>query len=148
MFATHRPRGIAAPGLVVLICFLGSGCRYKATLPGAQPVPGTQPPSAQAEGPEPRAVRYEVFCQKCDVAYTTGTDLGRESVEGTWSTVVRMQATGVGVLMLNVTPTNAGGFVRRAAIFVDNRLLAQEKRNGRGASIDQVQLTARMPSTR
>ena len=126
---------------------VAAGCGYRATLPGAHPTPGTEPPSRGVEVPMEQEVRYEIFCQTCQVAYATASGVTHEEVEGTWSKVVRMEPTGVGYVTLTASPTNTGGYIRRATIIVNGQVAAEEKRVGGTATLDEVQLSARLPST-
>ena len=86
-------------------------------------------------------VRYYVSCEECQVTYTSGINFESETVEGTWSQAVRVDAAVVRVVTLTVSPARAGVLIRRARIDIDGRREAEEQRRETQAFGDQVTLS-------
>lgn len=136
-----------APGLLAGLVLLASGCGWSGvSFPGAQP-PAPEGQSADAAPGMDHVVRYDVSCQKCEVAYTDGSDLKVTEVEGMWSTRVRLEYPTVQHVTLRAFPTAPAGYVRRLRIYIDGKLAAEEERFGRGQDRDEVLISATLPTT-
>lgn len=133
----------AARPLLILGLMALAACSYQPRFMGRPGVP-EGPPAGMAMDHE---IRYDVFCQKCEVAYTHGSEMRHAEVTGTWSTTVRLESPSVRMVTLRAWPTREGTFVRRARIYVNGMEAAEAERFGRSEGDDEILLTAALPGT-
>lgn len=142
-----RPVRSARLAATALLAAVAAGCGWGGVgLPGATP-PTPGGPPADVTPAMDHEIRYDVFCQKCEAAYTTGSELKVVEVTGTWSTTVRLEYPSVQYATLRAHPTTPGGFVRRLRIYVDGTPVAEAERSGRDEISDEVLISAALPTT-
>ncbi|MEQ9399723.1 MAG: hypothetical protein RJQ04_11225 [Longimicrobiales bacterium] len=133
-------RTATAFGLATSI--LAAACTIQPARFGTRPGAPRDEPSAPSMDHE---VQYHVLCRQCTVTYSAGSDMRHAEVEGSWSRSVNIEPTASRWVTLRASPTDVGGYVRRARISIDGRTVAEAERMGRSGVTDDVQLTAELP---